>query len=142
VIDVKVVTSGLKLEALNVKEAAKRLVGDLADYAEKTLREEAPERTRALKRSIQARVSSFTAEVGSGVPYAVYVEAGTRPHVITPVRAGALRFESGGEVVFTRLVHHPGTKPNPFVRRTAEKTARKVPSTWRSVWEVAVSGLL
>lgn len=50
-------------------------------------------------------------------PAALYVTGGTRPHVIRPVRARALRFTVGGQVVYARLVHHPGTKPNDFLRQ-------------------------
>lgn len=42
---------------------------------------------------------------------------GTRPHLIRPRRAKALRFEVGGDVVFTKLVRHPGTRPNNFMAR-------------------------
>ncbi|MDH6489676.1 hypothetical protein [Streptomyces sp. SAI-127] len=49
---------------------------------------------------------------------------GTRPHIIRPRRAkgrnnrpAALRFEVGGDVVFAKLVRHPGTRPNPFLQR-------------------------
>ncbi|MFB7496094.1 hypothetical protein ACFC09_15605 [Streptomyces sp. NPDC056161] len=43
---------------------------------------------------------------------------GTRPHLIRPrKRNGVLRFEAGGDVVFTRLVRHPGTRPNPWLQR-------------------------
>lgn len=141
-IEVKVKTSGLKIEALNLKPAISRLISELSEYTEKTMQEEAPERTGALRKSIRKTVSGFEAEIGPQAPYAVYLEYGTRPHAITPVRARVLRFEVGGEVVFTRLVHHPGSKPNPFLRRTTDKTMRKVPSTWMNVWEEAVSGLL
>uniref|UniRef100_UPI002F914EF7 hypothetical protein n=1 Tax=Streptomyces longwoodensis TaxID=68231 RepID=UPI002F914EF7 len=40
-------------------------------------------------------------------PKARLLIEGTRPHLIRPRRAKALRFEVGGEVVFTRLVRHP-----------------------------------
>ncbi|MDQ0761978.1 hypothetical protein [Streptomyces canus] len=50
-------------------------------------------------------------------PAVHYVLSGTRPHLIRPRRAKALRFEVGGEVVFTRLVRHPGTRPNNFLAR-------------------------
>ncbi|WP_234467785.1 hypothetical protein [Streptomyces sp. MBT62] len=42
---------------------------------------------------------------------------GTRPHIIRPRRARALRFEVGGEVVFAGKVRHPGTRPNDFLAR-------------------------
>ena len=50
-------------------------------------------------------------------PAALYVTGGTRPHVIRPRRAQALRFTVGGRVVYARVVMHPGTKPNDFLRR-------------------------
>jgi hypothetical protein len=46
-----------------------------------------------------------------------YVINGTRPHLIRPVRAQALRFTTGGRVVFAKLVHHPGTQPNDFLSK-------------------------
>jgi hypothetical protein len=42
-------------------------------------------------------------------PAVRFVIDGTRPHLIRPRRAKALRFQVGGDVVFTR--------PNPFLQR-------------------------
>ncbi|MCF3960609.1 hypothetical protein [Streptomyces fuscigenes] len=50
-------------------------------------------------------------------PAVRFVLDGTRPHIIRPRRASALRFEVGGEVVFSRLVRHPGTRANNFMAR-------------------------
>lgn len=44
--------------------------------------------------------------------YAYYHHHGTRPHLIT----GELEFRSGGRMIHTRVVHHPGTRGNPFLR--------------------------
>ena len=54
-----------------------------------------------------------------------FLEFGTRPHVILPRFASVLRFEIGGEVIFSARVYHPGTKPLCFVRRTQEEIDRK-----------------
>jgi len=40
-----------------------------------------------------------------------YLEFGTRPHVIMPKNAQALRFLIGNSPVFAKKVFHPGTKP-------------------------------
>lgn len=50
-----------------------------------------------------------------GVPYARSHHEGTRPHLITPQRAQALRFSAGGRIVYARQVLHPGTKPNKYL---------------------------
>lgn len=48
--------------------------------------------------------------------YAPYVHNGTPPHVIRPKNAGGvLVFEVNGQTIFTTLVNHPGTKPQPFI---------------------------
>jgi len=44
--------------------------------------------------------------------YSYYHHQGTRPHIIE----GDLKFRSGGRTVHTRIVHHPGTRPNPFLK--------------------------
>lgn len=53
----------------------------------------------------------------SRAPQAKWVLGGTRPHEIRPRNAKALYWVDRGGSHFARLVHHPGTKPNPFVRR-------------------------
>ncbi|WP_199570522.1 hypothetical protein [Streptomyces murinus] len=50
-------------------------------------------------------------------PAVRYVLDGTRPHIIRPRRAKALRFEVGGRVVFAAYARHPGTRPNNFLLR-------------------------
>jgi len=42
----------------------------------------------------------------------------TPPHIIKPKDKKALKFKAGGENVFAKVVHHPGTRPNPFIRNT------------------------
>lgn len=54
-------------------------------------------------------------------PAVRYVLDGTRPHLIRPRRAKALRFEVGGRVVYAKLVRHPGTKANDFLGRALRR---------------------
>ncbi|MFF5968281.1 hypothetical protein ACFY64_32065 [Streptomyces collinus] len=50
-------------------------------------------------------------------PATRFVLDGTRPHIIRPRRARALRFEVDGRVVYSAIVRHPGTRANPFLQR-------------------------
>lgn len=47
-----------------------------------------------------------------GAPYARYVVEGTGPHTILPHAKRALSWPGADHPV--AIVHHPGTKPNPF----------------------------
>ena len=53
--------------------------------------------------------------IGSSLPYAHMHHEGTQPHIITPKEAGILRFSSGGRVIYTHRVDHPGTRPNRYL---------------------------
>lgn len=54
-------------------------------------------------------------KIGSPLNYALIHHEGSRPHIIVPKRAETLRFSSRGRVVYTRVVRHPGTKPNKYL---------------------------
>lgn len=135
-ISVRVEEPDLKIVAERLSEAIEGLIERAAEYAEEEMRRRAPERTGRLKRSIRRRVNlaRLEAEVGPTVPYAIYVELGTRPHIIRPVRASALRFEVEGQIVFAKLVRHPGTRPQPFIWETAEAVEREVERLWSQSW--------
>jgi len=50
-------------------------------------------------------------------PATVFVIDGTKPHDIRAKPGGVLVFvpKGGGNKIFAKLVHHPGTKPNNFL---------------------------
>lgn len=55
-------------------------------------------------------------EVISTNPNTEFVHNGTPRHLIRPRRAnGMLRFRMNGQVVFARVVNHPGYEGNPFL---------------------------
>ena len=51
-----------------------------------------------------------------GADHAKPIEYGSRPHVITPNDAEALRFEIDGQIVFAQRVFHPGNPAQPYLR--------------------------
>lgn len=52
------------------------------------------------------------------------VNDGTRPHIIRPRQAKALKFKIGGRTVYAKVVHHPGTRANPFLDKALADVAR------------------
>jgi hypothetical protein len=73
-----------------------------------------------------------------GVGYAQAVEFGSRPHTIEPRFKSVLSFPAskadarlsgnvrkGGNRVFAKRVHHPGTKAHPFLTPAAEQAVRE-----------------
>lgn len=75
-----------------------------------------------LRRSLGIRVVGDRVIIGPDAelaPYAAYVEFGTRPHEIRPKKeGGVLVFRSQGRLVYARVVQHPGTKAQPFIRES------------------------
>lgn len=104
-----------------------RLPGGIVyrDMTRRLLRVEAEAVRRApgsMGTTIRAQIRSGTGGDFEGVisvnhRAAIYVTAGTRPHMIRPRRpGGVLRFTVGGRVVYAKYVMHPGTKPNSFLK--------------------------
>lgn len=79
-----------------------------------------PIRTGKTRASWFAETRGSTIRIGSRSPIAVYLNNGTRPHIIRPLGKKALRFYVGGKAVFAKLVHHPGTKGQRMLQRALE----------------------
>jgi hypothetical protein len=88
----------------------------------------APVDTGRLRASIRVERRSLLGfrnrwTIGSDVSYAEMVHDGTRPHIIRPKTAKALRFKVGGRIVYARMVRHPGTRARPFLDRALREVA-------------------
>jgi HK97 gp10 family phage protein len=134
---VDVSLSGVKLEKLSplVKGALESSLSEMSNKLEQTMKEEVPVRTGYLQASITKDVMGLEARVGPTANYAGYVEMGTRPHLITPVNATVLAWESPTGQAFAKFVRHPGTIPNPFTRRTREYVLKDFNLVFMANWE-------
>jgi hypothetical protein len=127
-----------RLTAIGQTQDTMRQVG-LATVAE--AKRTVAHKTRTTSRTIRlASFSADSARVTAGGA-AVFLEDGTRPHVIRPRKAKALRWPAKGTPVtlggrartgavrslgrgafaFAKIVHHPGTKAQPFLIPAARK---------------------
>ena len=144
-IEVNVSTRGLDFEETARtldEETRQKLVRRLAEIAYYEAFYGAPWKTGKLARSI---VIDFDeegeAKIQALVPYAKFVVEGTRPHKIYPVSASVLVFKAkSGDLVFTKHVRHPGTKPNPFLQRAVDKAREQIDDIWNELFEDIVEG--
>lgn len=120
-----------------------------------------PRKTAMLSASIHAAVvGQASVRVAAQANYALFVERGTKPHIIRPRSGKVLAWPSatagrrlsgtarkgmfGGKAAaaalggwtYARVVHHPGTKPHPFLLPGAQKAiegaglAKEVVAVW------------
>lgn len=82
--------------------------------------------------------STVSAKFTAYTPYAGYVIGGTKPHVIRPVAARYLMFYQGETQRFSKMVNHPGTKPNPFNRRAVDRMMPVIQRTYRDMMIEAI----
>lgn len=98
--------AGVKAIAQDVVEEMRHLVPHKYSNTGRTAKEIRSRTTQDSGRYVRVAIS-----VGQTGQYLI---EGTRPHMIFPRRARALRFAVGGQTVFARYVHHPGTAPVPI----------------------------
>lgn len=84
----------------------------------------APFKTGTLRRSIYTQIQDngfkgIVAQDNNMAPYGIYIEMGTKPHVIVPVNAKALFWKGADHPV--RIVHHPGFPAKPFMAPALER---------------------
>jgi len=129
----------LKAIGMTPHDALRKIQLDAVANAKRAV----PRKTGRLGRSIgPGGLTNDHAIVRASANYAAYVELGTRPHVIKPRNGKFLAFPAkgtatrlggaptrdavrkGGAYVFARVVHHPGTKPQPFLVPGAQQAIK------------------
>jgi len=76
-----------------------------------------------LRQSIKAMMTGpASGKVEVGASYGIYVHEGTAPHIIRIVNKRVLANRRTNQV-FGTIVHHPGTKANPFLQRAVDKNS-------------------
>jgi len=98
------------------KDRLKLMYAGIANDLTNAIVERCPVDTSMLKQSIQIKPTSSGGFTITAKKYALYVEYGTLPHIIKPKNGKALAFKIGKNDVVVKEVHHPGTRPNPFIR--------------------------
>ena len=104
----------------NLRRAAQQFLTEIAREVHRDMVRYAPVETGRLRNDLDWEVNGLKARVGARtVPYAIFVEEGTGPHIIKAKAGGALNWEGVEHPVNT--VHHPGTRATYFMRRAVYK---------------------
>jgi HK97 gp10 family phage protein len=98
---------------------------------QKAARIEAPHDTGALQQSILSLITYPIGTVTVGSKYGIFVEQGTRPHLISPKTKKALFW--AGAAYPVKAVNHPGTKANPFFQRAIESSMEYIRDVYLQV---------
>ena len=142
-IEFQVSTSGLEFDKLAQKLSGplrQRLIERLTDIAFAAAFWGAPVKTGYLASTVYKQVSGSEGVVGVAASYARVVVEGSAPHEIRPANGNVLSFMVAGKRVFTPIVHHPGTKPNPFMQNALEEAQNKVDTTFAELWLELIGG--
>lgn len=114
-----------------------------------------PWRTGNLLQSFRFGSSPLQARWFPTARYAPFVEFGTAPHLIKPKRARVLSWQTGGggryvtsrtgrqyyqsskgERSFSMVVHHPGTKPKPFMEKIAARSTGDIAKLFEQAGDI------
>lgn len=111
-----------KAPSIAIKEFGK-VIGKTAFKIEGDAKRKAPVNKQSgggnLRQSISSRTLTASAVVAATAKYAAYVDQGTRPHIINVVNRKVLANKRTGQF-FGRVVHHPGTRKQPFFTDAVE----------------------
>jgi hypothetical protein len=118
-----------------------RFLAESGEILRDEMQRTAPRRTGRLAESIRIVQGSDYVRVSPTVPYATFVEHGTRPHEILPRHAQALRFEIEGKTIFARRVWHPGFEPRFFMFHALQAAQPRIRELAMSIFKTLYGGV-
>lgn len=105
----------------------KPLAKDIGAAAVPLLRAGIPVRTGRTRASVRVKNSSQRKMTIVANAPALWIDKGTKAHTVTPKRAKALRFQSGGRTIFSRKADQPRHAARPFAAKAMHEALRKKP---------------
>jgi len=106
----------MKLDILkNIDEVFKKHAWEI----EKTVSQDTLEWTKNLKKLVSAD-GEDDGIVLSMPLYGWILDQGSKAHIIRPKEKEFLAFEIDGDWIFTKMVKHPGTRPQPWINESLD----------------------
>jgi hypothetical protein len=138
VISVEVTETGVSLSkvASDMPKLARAILKKAVTHAKGRVEQLTPVRTGLMRQSwYVTEQSNLNCALSNRAPYFLYFIEGTSSHEIRPRFASVLRFQSGTNVVFTKLVNHPGTKPNDLIGQVKAAVEAEIPRFFGEAWD-------
>lgn len=115
---------------------AKAILKKAVGYAKGRAEELTPVRSGLMRQSWYiTEQGDLNSALSNRAPYFLFFIEGTSPHEIRPRFASVLRFEVGADVVFARLVKHPGTKPRDLLLQVKKGVEQEIPRFFGEAWD-------
>lgn len=120
------ITGGPELKARLVaaSNSGPDIQAEWAQIAARDMARTAPRRTGALSRSIRPGVQGTKAVV-RGAYWGIFIDRGTKAHVIEPRDKQALKFQYRGTTVFAKKSHRRRKARKPFITEAAQKALQE-----------------
>lgn len=102
-----------------IRQVFKPVGRDWADETVRLARSRVKVKSGKTRNSIRRRNASMKRAAVVATHGARFLEAGTQAHDIKARNAKALRFQMGGQTIFSKKVHKRATHAQPFLHRSA-----------------------
>jgi hypothetical protein len=120
-----------------IEHSGRTVAQQWADEGARRTRAQIQRRTGATAASVRSQDVSDTGAQLVGSAVVIYLAKGTKAHEQAPVNAKAMRFEVGGQTIFSKKVHHPATQGNPRILDAARGALTGFADIIRGLWNAA-----
>jgi len=136
----EIVKNFMKAPAVVEPLLQKGIDASQAILAKHTVKGVVPWKTGALVQTFKYKRSRLKGEWFPTRKYAIFVEMGTRPHIIRARNKKVLADKKAG-IIFGKVVHHSGTRPNKFMERIAELSQPEITMLFKQVRRLIIKAV-
>ena len=130
-----------KLSENDLLTAKNKILLTTAKLIQQESKKLVPIKTWTLNKSIKYKLFNDHAQVYSNISYAKYVHEWTKPHLIKPLTKKSLYREKDWIWYFSKLVHHPWTKANPFFETALKNKENEIIKKCNEILQSAINNL-
>lgn len=139
--DKKIYLKLKKLSENDLLSAKNKILLTAAKLIQQESKKLVPIKSWTLNKSIKYKLFKDHAQVYSNISYAKYVHEWTKPHLIKPLTKKSLYRKKDWIWYFSKLVHHPWTKANPFFETALKNKENEIIKICNEILQSAINNL-